>query len=176
MTENRDFDRTVALPHGLAITAIRKSIEYIERESADLVEIYFEQMNGFSAVVGILGTKALDRYSVYEKVKHTGWAQTRFPDLCRRGAGPQPSPRDCLESKASKRAWAIQSHYDHEGWYIVWRYLVDPEESIQPGKPVLIWRVDVVYLTKDDWKYEQSKAGAGRGGRTHTFGVQRPSK
>jgi hypothetical protein len=64
-------------------------------------------------------------------------------------------------------------HYDHEGWYIVWRYLVDPTESIETHKPVIIWRVDVVYLNKEDWKYEKSAAGEAGGGRTHTFGVRR---
>jgi hypothetical protein len=29
----------------------------------------------------------------------------------------------------------------------VWRYLVDTTESIKPGHPVVIWRVDVVFLT-----------------------------
>jgi hypothetical protein len=81
-----------------------------------------------------------------------------------------------LESKGSSRPWAIQSHYNHPGWYIMWRYLVDTTESIKPGHPVVIWRVDVVFLTSDDWKYETSKAGAGRGGRTHTFGVKSPAK
>jgi hypothetical protein len=173
MARSEDFDPSVPLPSGLTIAAIRKSIDYIEREAADLVDIYFEQMNVFSAVVGILGTRALDLHSVYEKVKHTGLAQTRFPDLCRRGCGPRTSPRDCLESKGSKRPWELQSHYDHEGWYIVWRYLVDPTESIEAGKPVIVWRVDVVYLKKADWKYEKSKAGEGGGGRTHTFGVKK---
>lgn len=172
MVRSQDFDRSVRLPNGLTIAAIRKSIEYIEREAARLVDIYLEQMNVFSAVVGILGTKALDLYSVYEKVKHTGWAQTRFPDLSRRGAGTKKSPRDCLESKGSKRPWEIQSHYDHEGWYIIWRYLVDPTEAIDPGNPVIVWRVDVVYLKKEDWKYEKSGAGESGGGRTHTFGVK----
>jgi hypothetical protein len=78
-----------------------------------------------------------------------------------------------LESKASKRPWAIQSHYDHPGWYIVWRYLVDPTMTIEVNKPVLIWRVDVVSLEKGDWKYEGSKAGSEGGGRTHTFGVKK---
>jgi hypothetical protein len=58
----------------------------------------------------------------------------------------------------------------------VWRYLVDPTEIIEPGKPVLIWRVDVVYLQKEDWKYEKSGAGDSGGGRTHTFGVSNPAK
>ena len=125
--------------------AIKKSIDYIERELADLVDIYFEQMNVFSAIVGIYGTRALDQHSIYEKVKHSGIAQTRFPDLCRRGCGAKRTPRDCLESKGSKRPWELQSHYDHEGWYVVWRYLVDPTESIDEGKPVIICALPFAY-------------------------------
>lgn len=144
----------------------------MERELADLVELYFEQANIFSAVVGIFGTKALDSVSNYEKHRHSQFSQQRFPDLRRRGSGPIPSPKESLESKGSKRPWAIQAHYDHAGWYIVWRYLVDPTESLEVGKPVLIWRVDVVFLEKADWKYEKSGAGETGGGRTHTFGVK----
>ena len=88
-----------------------------------------------------------------------------FPDLCRRGASLPLRPEDSLESKGSSRPWAIQSHYDHSGWYIIWRYLVDPTETIETGKAMLIWRVDVVFLEKSDWKYEGSKAGASGGGR-----------
>jgi hypothetical protein len=168
------FDSNVELPKGLTISALRKSVEYIERELADLVEIYLEQRNVFSALVGIFGTKALDQHSPYEKVRHLDIQQTRFPDLCLRGTNPKKNFRCCLESKGSKRPWSLQSHYDHEGWYIVWRYLVDQTQQIEPGKPVIVWRIDVVYLTKDDWKYEASKAGAGGGGRTHTFGVKSP--
>ena len=40
---------------GLTITAIQKAIEYIEKGLADLVEIYLEQANVFSAIVGIYG-------------------------------------------------------------------------------------------------------------------------
>jgi len=40
----------------------------------------------------------------------------------------------------------------------------------------VIWRADVAYLDKDDWKYETSTAGAGRGGRTHTFGIYSPAE
>lgn len=175
MARTEDFDKSVALPPGLTIAAIKKSVEYIERELSTFVEIYMEQMNVFSAIVSIFGTLALDRHSVYEKVRHIDIAQTRFPDLCRRGSKTSYS-KHCLESKASKRPWAIQSHYDHEGWYVVWRYLVDPTETIEAKKSVIIWRVDVVYLTKDDWKYEGSKAGATGGGRTHTFGVKSVAK
>jgi hypothetical protein len=175
MARKDDFNPAVALPPGLDCAAIRRAIDYIERELADLVEIYYEQANVFSAIVGIFGTRALDSVSSYEKHRNVNTAQQRFPDLRRRGAGPNPSPNESLESKASKRPWAIQSHYDHPGWYIVWRYLVDPTETLEPKKPVVIWRVDVVFLKKSDWKYEKSGAGAAGGGRTHTFGVRNPA-
>jgi hypothetical protein len=166
----------VPLPPGLTVIAIRKAIDYLERELAELVEIYYEQANVFSAIVGIFGTKALDSVSNYEKHRNIDTAQQRFPDLKRRGCGANPKPSECLESKGSKRVWAIQSHYDHSGWYIVWRYLVDPTESFEPGKPVIIWRVDVAFLVSSDWKYEPSGAGASGGGRTHTFGVKNAAK
>src|SRR5437773_7403998 len=175
MPRKEDFDTNVSLPPGLTISTVRRAIQYIERELADLVEIYHEQMNVFSAIVGIFGTKALDSVSNYEKHRHADTAQQRFPDLCRRGCGTA-DPRNCLESKGSKRPWAIQSHYDHAGWYVVWRYLVDATESIERGKPVVIWRVDVAFLEKSDWKYEKSTAGSHGGGRTHTFGVKNPAE
>lgn len=176
MVQKEDFDPGVPLPSGLEISAIRKAIDYIERQLTDFAELYFEQSNVFSALVGMFGTKALDSVSNFEKHRHTYTAQQRFPDLCRRGAKKPLGPNDCLESKASKRPYAIQSHYDHSGWYIIWRYLVDPTESIETKKPVIIWRVDVVFLTKTDWKYEGSTASAEGGGRTHTFGVKNPAK
>lgn len=169
------FDTSVSLPSGLTIPAISRSIDYVESELKDLVEIYFEQMNVFSALVGIMGAKALDSFSQFEKHRHTDTAQQRFPDLIRRGAGTNPSANDSLESKASKRAWAIQSHFDHPGWYIVWRYLVDPTASFETGNPVIVWRVDVAFIEKSDWKYEGSGAGPRGGGRTHTFGLRRPA-
>jgi hypothetical protein len=175
MVRGGDFDPSVPLPLGLDIAAIRRAIEYIERELADFVELYLEQANIFSALVGMFGTRALDQVSSFEKHRHTYTAQQRFPDLCRRGVR-KLKPQDCLESKASKRPYAIQSHYDHAGWYIVWRYLVDTTESIERGKPVIIWRVDVVFLRQHDWKYEASKASESGGGRTHTFGVKHPAK
>lgn len=172
MARKEDFNRKVPLPSGLTTTAIQKAIDYIEKELADLVEIYFEQANVFSALVSIYGAKALDATSVYEKHRHQDLAQQRFPDLRKKGSGPNPSPLVSLESKGSKRPWALQSHYDHSGWYIVWRYLVDPTMSLEANKPVIIWRVDVVFLTKEDWKYEASTAGTSGGGRTHTFGLR----
>lgn len=176
MVRSADFDPSVPLPPGLDIAAIRRAIAYIEREVADFVELYWEQANIFSALVGMLGTRALDSVSSFEKHRHAYTAQQRFPDLCRRGARAPLAPQDCLESKASKRPYAIQSHFDHPGWYIVWRYLVDPTESVERGKPAIIWRVDVVFLEKSDWKYEGSTAGEAGGGRTHTFGIKNPAK
>ena len=170
------FDRTVPLPPGLEIEAIRRAVEYMERELSDLVEIYYEQMNVFSALVSIFGTRALDAVSNYEKHRNIDTAQQRFPDLRRRGSGTSPSPDDSLESKGSKRPWAIQSHYDHPGWYIVWCYLIDPTKTLEPGRDVVVWRVDVVFLERQDWKYESSRAGPQGGGRTHTFGLRNPAR
>lgn len=171
------FDPNVTLPPGLQISAIRKAIRYIERHLSDrsFIDLYVEQANIFSALVGMFGTKALDNVSNYEKHPHSHTAQQRFPDLSRRGAPSPLKPEDSLESKASKRPWAIQSHYDHSGWYIVWRYLVDLTETIRKDSALVIWRVDVVFLTKNDWKYEGSGAGSRGGGRTHTFGVRKPA-
>jgi hypothetical protein len=46
---------------------------------------------------------------------------------------------------------------------------------MKPGWPVLISRVDIPFLKKDDWKYEGSTAAQGTGGRTHTFGIKSPA-
>lgn len=175
MPKRDDLVPSVALPPGFDPQVILRAVGYIERELVDLVEVYLEQANVFSAIVGIYGVKALDSLSNWEKHKHTQTAQQRFPDLRRRGSGPNPAPNHCLESKGSKRPWALQSHYDHPGWYIVWRYLVDPTESIEPGRPVIVWRVDVAFLEKSDWKYEKSTADETGGGRTETFGIPNPA-
>ena len=160
-----DAGGKVPLPKGLNSTHIKKAVDYIEKGTADLIDIYLEQANVFSGIVGIYGVKALHHVSPYKKHKHPDVAQQRFPDLSL-GGKLNPPPSEALESKGSTRAWAIQSHYNHPGWYVVWRYLVDPTESVKPGRPVVIWRVDVVFLNETDWKYETSKAGAGQGGRT----------
>jgi hypothetical protein len=128
----------------------------------------------FSGIVGIMGIQALHALSPYKKHKHPDIAQQRFPDLSLRGR-LNPPPQKALESKGSTRPWALQSHYDHPGWYIVWRYAVDRTKRMKQGKLVAIWRVDIVFLNKDDWKYETSKAAEGRGGRTHTFGIKNPA-
>ena len=76
---SRDFDGGVPRPPGLTVPAIGRAIDYVERELADLVDIYFEQANVFSALVSIYGAKALDSVSAYEKHRHTDVAQQRFP-------------------------------------------------------------------------------------------------
>ncbi len=162
------------LPTGLKPLHVERAVEYVEDKAAELVDLYYEQANIFSGIVGILGVQALHTFSPYKKHKHPDVAQQRFPDLSLNGQ-LNPPPTKALESKGSSRPWTVQSHYDHPGWYIVWRYLVDPTKSIRKDKEVVVWRVDVVYLEKGDWKYEGSKASAAGGGRTHTFGLRRPA-
>lgn len=171
----QDFDNTVARPPGLTVAAIRNATDYIERELAELLDIYFEQANLFSGLVGIYGTRGLDALSVYEKHRNRDLAAQRFPDLRRRGSGDPPAAQDSLESEASIRPWALQAHYDHPGWYIVWRYLVDTTEAYEEGRRVIVWRIDLAFLEQGDWKYEGSGAGPEGGGRTHTFGLHRPA-
>jgi len=169
------FDRAVPLPPELKITQIREAIEHVENRADELIDIYFEQANVFSGIIGILGIQALHSLSPYKKHKHPDVAQQRFPDLSLRGK-LNPPPQQALESKGSTRPWALQSHYNHPGWYIVWRYAVDPTKRLKLGKVVAIWRVDIAFLREEDWKYEGSKAAEGRGGRTHTFGIKLPAR
>ena len=169
------FDRSVHLPPELKVSHLREAIEHVEDRAAELIDIYFEQANVFSGIVGILGIQALNALSPYKKHKHPDIAQQRFPDLSLRGR-LNPPPEHALESKGSTRPWALQSHYNHPGWYIVWRYSVDPTKRLKPKKIVVVWRIDIAFLTEEDWKYEGSKAREGHGGRTHTFGVKNPAK
>jgi hypothetical protein len=169
------FARTVPLPPELRISHIREATEHVEDRAAELIDIYFEQANVFSGIVGIVGVQALHALSPYKKHKHPDIAQQRFPDLSLRGR-LNPPAEQALESKGSTRPWALQSHYNHAGWYIVWRYAVDQTRRLKPGKIVVIWRVDIPFLSEEDWKYEGSKASEGHGGRTHTFGVKNPAK
>ncbi len=162
------------MPKGLQPVHISNAVNYVEERVADLVELYFEQANVFSGIVGIFGIKALDALTPYKRHKHPDIAQQRFPDLSF-GGHLNPPPELALESKGSTRPWAVQSHYDHPGWYIIWRYLVDATKTIKHGRAVVVWRVDVVFIQKEDWKYEGSTAGAKGGGRTHTFGLRFPA-
>jgi hypothetical protein len=169
------FDSSVPLPPELTIIHIHEAIEHVEDRAAELIDIYFEQANLFSGIVGILGTQALHGLSPYKKHKHPDVAQQRFPDLSLRGKLSPPA-EFALESKGTTRQWALQSHYNHAGWYVVWRYAIDQTRRLKPGKIVTVWRVDLAFLREEDWKYEGSKAREGRGGRTHTFGIKNPAK
>lgn len=168
------FDRAVPLPPSLTIAHIRNAITYVEEQAEELVEVFYEQANVFSGLIGILGVRALHSFSPYKRHKHPDIAQQRFPDLSLKGR-LNPPARQALESKGSTRSWALQSHYNHAGWYIVWRYVVDPTRRMKLGRTVVIWRIDIPFLREEDWKYEGSRAGEGRGGRTHTFGVKNPA-
>ena len=45
------------LPPGLTIAHVRNAIEFVEEKAEELIELYFEQANIFSGVVGILGVR-----------------------------------------------------------------------------------------------------------------------
>jgi len=51
------------LPKGLETLHVTRAVEYIERRASELVEIYYEQANMASGVVGIFGAKALTSFS-----------------------------------------------------------------------------------------------------------------
>lgn len=173
--DRQGFCDSVNLPPQLRISHLRSAIEYIERQTTDFVDVYYEQANVFSARVGIFGVRALHALSPYKKHKHLDVAQQRFPDLSLAGK-LNPAPRFAMESRSTTRPWALQSHYNHAGWYLVWRYMIDPTKAIKRNRIVVIWRVDIPFLKSSDWKYEGSRAAEGRGGRTHTFGVRRPKQ
>ena len=96
------FDRSVSLPPELKVAHLREAIEHVEDRAAELIDIYFEQANVFSGIVGILGIQALNALSPYKKHKHPDIAQQRFPDLSLRGK-LSPPPEHALESKGSTR-------------------------------------------------------------------------
>src|SRR5271157_5260488 len=111
------FDSAVPRPPGLTIAHVRNAIDFVEEKAEDLIDLYFEQANIFSGIIGIMGVRALDSFSPYKRHKHPDVAQERFPDLSLKGR-LDPPPGEALESKGSTRPWAIQSHYDHSGWYV----------------------------------------------------------
>ena len=83
-TQKDGFDRIVPLPKSLTVDHIGSAIEYVEERADELIDLYYEQANIFSGVVGILGVRALDSLSPYKRHKHPDVAQQRFPDLSRR--------------------------------------------------------------------------------------------
>ena len=73
------FDRSAALPPALTIVHIKNAIDFIEERAEEWIDIYLEQANIFSGVIGILGVRALDSLSPYKRHKHPDIAQQRFP-------------------------------------------------------------------------------------------------
>jgi hypothetical protein len=52
-----------ALPKGLEPIHIEKAVGWVEEQTSDLVDLYYEQANVFSGIVGIFGAKALAAFS-----------------------------------------------------------------------------------------------------------------
>jgi hypothetical protein len=174
--ETDGFDRSVPLPPELKTAHIREAIGHVENHTTELIDIYFEQANVFSGIVGIIGTQALHAVVRYKKHKHPDIAQQRFPDLSLRGR-LNPPPEQALESKGSTPALGAAIPLQPRGMVHCLALCNRPNKEIEAGgKVVAIWRVDIVFLREDDWKYEGSRASEGHGGRTHTFGVKNPAK
>jgi len=91
------------LPKDLKRIHIERAVDYIEEKAADLIDLYLEQANVFSAIIGIFGVKGLHAVSPYRKHKHPDIAQQRFPDLSLNGK-INPPPEFALESKGSTRS------------------------------------------------------------------------
>src|ERR1700674_3214363 len=91
---------SLPLPKELKPIHIKKAVEDVEREAADLIDLYLEQANIFSAIIGIFGVRGLHAVSPYKKHKHPDVAQQRFPDLSLNGR-LDPPPQQALESKGS---------------------------------------------------------------------------
>jgi hypothetical protein len=58
---------TLPLPMGLEPIHIVRAVDYIEDRTNEWSDLYFEQANIFSAIVGMAGIKALDAISPYKK-------------------------------------------------------------------------------------------------------------
>lgn len=75
------FDSAVPLPPGLTLAHLKNAVDFVEEKAEELVDLYYEQANIFSAVIGIMGVRALDSLSPHKRHKHPDVAQQRFPDL-----------------------------------------------------------------------------------------------
>lgn len=104
------------------------------------------QANIVSNVVGNLGVMALDSDTKYKRPSSVIDREQRFPDL----RGPEKEP---LESKGALNFNTPNAHNKKEGWFIVWRYIIDSQHELDGARTVKIFRVDVAYLLEDDWKY-----------------------
>ena len=110
------FDRTVALPPGQLSRISRMPSNLWKRKPRNSSNFTSSKPTFSAESSASLGVRALDSLSPYKRHKHPDVAQQRFPDLSLRGK-LNPPPTEALESKGSSRSWAIQSHYNHPGWY-----------------------------------------------------------
>ena len=61
------------LPKSLTPLHIETAVDYVERGTAELIDIYIEQAKVFSAIVGIFGAKALHAVSPYWVSLSVNW-------------------------------------------------------------------------------------------------------
>jgi hypothetical protein len=87
----------------LTVTHLKSAIGFVEEKAEELIDLYLEQANIFSAVVGFTGVRALDSLSPYKRHKHPGIAQRRFPELSLEGK-LDPPPKEALEAHETRLA------------------------------------------------------------------------
>jgi hypothetical protein len=58
--KNYEVDPQVPLPQGLTPQHVVRAVTFIEREAGHWLDLWYEQQNLFSAIVGILGIRALE--------------------------------------------------------------------------------------------------------------------
>jgi hypothetical protein len=92
MAKQSDFDPSVPLPLGLEIAAIRRAIDYMQKELAQLVEIYLEQANVFSAIVGIFGCQGAGRGQQLREAPSRGHGAAALPRPAPPWDGRQAQP------------------------------------------------------------------------------------
>ncbi len=172
------FDAARLQQIGIQVAAMQNIIDKVEEVASDYIDVYLDQRNLFSALVGAFAIRAIADHTVFDRNPHRYRAQQYFPDLTPHGQDPANlRPTSYLEVKASKRTWSLDAHGNHEGWYMVFRYMVMANGCHVAGhtRSVFVGRVDLMYLNQANWCYQPSLAGPGVAGRTHTFSLLQPS-
>jgi len=146
VASNSLVDEKVSLPPGLTIGHIKKAVDEIESIANKVLDaIGDQQLNLLSNLVSGLGSAALNRLGPYHQDANRSRAQTRFPDLRNDEGIP-------LECKGNFAFNAPNAHNQEEGWFIIWRYIIDRSMTLDPNFALKIFRVDVGYLLEKDWK------------------------
>ena len=134
------------LPSGLTTEHIYTAIGHIEAVANQVYEAMGDQqLNLLSNLVGGLGVAALDRSSPYHRDPDPNIAHTHFPDLKNERGVP-------LECKGNHGFNSPNAHNQEEGWFIIWRYVIDKEKRLDQNRILKIFRVDIGYLLINDWK------------------------